>query len=227
MAHSTRIPPSLRFPTTLTGTFFPPPSGSTKGSAIVPCCLHASLLVRFGVLPSLHHLGSPGDPRQPVKVQFRSGHVTDVSDKVAVWYASFNWRTVVLAVTIAAQEACHTTNVQGLDPPSARATTPGKWRLTLCGYIYWAIRLFTGSSIQHPASTAHPRFLPASCCPGFYGGFCEGDTPLVSRVGHLAAFVCLCLVSSSADRFSSGNSKNFCSAVSLLANANHRGIFFS
>lgn len=80
-------------------------------------------------------------------------------DKVAVWYASFNWRTVVLAVTIAAQEACHTTNVLG---PSARATTPGKWRLPFCGYIYWAIRLFAGSSIRRPTRILSSFLLPAA-----------------------------------------------------------------
>ncbi|KAH9000452.1 hypothetical protein EDB92DRAFT_1985212 [Lactarius akahatsu] len=59
---------------------------------------------------------------------------------------------VVLAVTIAAQEACHTTNVQG----------PGKWRLPFCGYIYWAIRLFTGSSIRRPPRILSSFLLPAA-----------------------------------------------------------------
>ncbi|KAH9066816.1 hypothetical protein EDB87DRAFT_1720799, partial [Lactarius vividus] len=40
--------------------FHPAPSHSTKGFTIVPCCLHAPLLVRIGTLLSQHHhLGSP------------------------------------------------------------------------------------------------------------------------------------------------------------------------
>ncbi|KAH8983136.1 hypothetical protein EDB86DRAFT_2968008 [Lactarius hatsudake] len=185
----------------LRGTFFPPPSrppsGSTKGSAIVPCCLHASLLVRFGLLPSLHHhLGSPGDPR-PRTGRSKTKATTRSRD------GRVGWRDVALAMLCSEPQIrlwrplwikwlCGThLSIGGRSSWRSQLLRksmlgPYKWRLPFCGYIYWAIRLFTGSTIHHPAPTAHPRFLPASCCPGYNGFF---------GYLRLAAFVCLCLVS--------------------------------
>ncbi|KAH9167457.1 hypothetical protein EDB89DRAFT_2125053 [Lactarius sanguifluus] len=203
MAHSTRIP--LRFSNNVKRYFLSAPLRLDEGlhyRTLPPAHVSASPVWRATQsTPPPRIAWRPSPMHRSIKiqgqntrlafkvqfVQFRSGHVMDVSgggqgrgfghallratnslvaafvDKVAVRYASFNWRTVVLAVTFAAQEACHTTNAR-LGPSGLSAQHPACHNPLASGGCPSA-GIYTGPFVYllGPAPGVHRPFSVPSC----------------------------------------------------------------